>query len=94
MLPRLRGVEICRVTQPYADDQSLTRCVARDAVHGRWLQPSQLGEELPLIRMGNHLVIDEDGIAHLARAVLERERDEVPEPAVREGVLVGEESIV
>src|SRR5439155_9325105 len=44
--------------------------------------------------MGNRPVIDEDGIAHLARAVLERERDEVAESAARKGVLVWEESIV
>jgi len=89
-----RGATLPQRGRNVTDDESSTRCLARDSVYGHGLQPLQLPEELPLIRMGNKLVIDEDGIAHLARAALEWERDEIAEPATRKGVLVWEESIV
>src|SRR2546428_10066025 len=55
--------------------RSLPRRLARDTVHRRRLDARVLGEELPLIGMRNKLVIHEDGISPLARAVLKRERD-------------------
>ena len=53
-----------------------------------------LGEELPLIGMRNKLVIHEDGISPLARAVLKRESDEVAKSAARKRVLIGKEAVV
>src|SRR3989454_5538597 len=44
--------------------------------------------------MRNKLVIHEDGISPLARAVLKRESDEVAKSAARKRVLIGKEAVV
>src|SRR2546428_13765773 len=73
--------------------QSLPRRLARDTVHRRRLDARVLGEELPLIGMRNKLVIHEDGISPLARAVLKRESDEVAKSAARKRVLIGKTAV-
>src|SRR5206468_6085567 len=76
------GVQTCALPIYY---QSLARPLARDTVHRSWLDAGVLGEELPLIWMRKKLVIYENGISLLPRAVLKWKSDEVAKSAARKG---------
>ena len=93
-IPGRRGVGVRRVTQPHADHHSSAGRLAGDVVDRRGLDARVFGEEPPLISVRGEVFVEEDCIACLPRAVLERKRDEVAEAAAGEGVLVGKEPVV
>ena len=52
------------------------------------------GQEPPLVGMRLEVVVQEHAVARLAWRVLQRQRDEVAEPAGRHGVLAGKQAVV
>jgi len=61
----------------------------RDSFH-----PLHRGEKRPLIGIGNQLVIQKNAVTHVSRPFLEWQSDQVPEPSMRQSVLIWEKSIV
>ncbi|MCY4377090.1 MAG: hypothetical protein OXC31_25310 [Spirochaetaceae bacterium] len=57
-------------------------------------QTPDRGQVPPLVGMRLEVVVQEHAVAGLARRVLQRQRDEVAEPAGRHGVLTGKQAVV
>ena len=64
----------------------------RSAVAG--VDPLDGREERPLVGIGVEAGIEENGVPLLSWRMLERQRDQVAEPASGKRVLAGEEAIV
>ena len=93
--PGCRGLLVVRrFGKPHADHLALASGFSRDGLDGCRGDPGKRREVGPLVSVRHELVVHEQRVALLARAVLEWESNEVPEAAPGHGVLAREEPIV
>ena len=58
------------------------------------IQGSNRGQKRPLIRVWHQLVVDKDAVAFLTSLFLQRKRNEIPKPPVRQCVLTRKQAVV
>src|ERR1700694_3845330 len=76
-------------------DNSIT-CfrVTDDFLDGTPIDPLDRRQECPLVGVWSKSIVNEYGVAGLSWPPLQRQCDEIAEPAGRQGVLIGEKPIV
>ena len=79
---------------PHTDDLSAPRRLLGNRLYVGELEALDGGKESPLVRIRPEELVNELGVAVLARLTLKRKRDQIPEPAFGHGVLVREETVV
>ena len=95
--PRLRVlVVVCRLGRANAEDRPRDGRIAGDPFDRSGVDPPNGREDGPLlvVGVGVHLVVEEDRVALLPRAVLKGQRDEVAETCARHRVLARKEPVV
>ena len=79
---------------PNADQVAFALSFRDNLLRGLDRHSSDCREELPLIGMRIEVGVDEHAVARLARRKLQGECNQVPEPSLRQCVLVWEKAIV
>ena len=80
--------------QTHAEDATAAFGVLDDPFDLRSADPAHAREKRPLVGPRDEVVIEEDAVALLARSLLQRQGDQVPESSLRHRVLIRKETIV
>ena len=78
----------------HANHISRSLNAANEVFNGQRLHPWNACKVTPLIYNWLHGSVQKDAIAGLTRNLLQRQRDQIPEPAFRQCVLIREEAII
>jgi len=80
--------------QPDSDQIALSLSFGNDLLRSLGRHSSNRRKKLPLVGVWVEVGVNEHAVARLAWHKLQGERNQVPEPSLRHGVLVGEKAIV
>ncbi len=80
--------------QPNPEDAPPPLCLLDDGFRLGSADRAHASEKCPLIGPRNQLLVEEHAVSHIAGALLQRKSDEVSEATLRQGVLVGKQTVV